>query len=87
MQALGCILGLIGSIAFLLLSGWRSCADENDENQACRRPVASASCILELGGLGSMDMMRIRYASYRGHVRAHRLHRLRAPLWLDGSGR
>ena len=44
MQVAGCILGLIGGIGFLPLLGWSPWADENDVNQACKLPVASASC-------------------------------------------
>ena len=87
MQAPECILELIGGIGLLPLFGWRPWADERDENQACKLPVASASCPSVVGGPGPMGMMRIRHANSWGHPRAHRLRRPRTPRWSEASSR
>ena len=79
MQDPGCTLGLIGGIVRLPLFGWRPWADENDQNQA--------SCLSVVGGLGQMEIMRVRHASSWGHPWPHRLHQPRARSWLESSGR
>ena len=57
------LLGLIGGMGPLPFLGSRPWADGNDENQVCKSLDSSGSCPSEVGGLGPIDMVRIRHAS------------------------